>query len=426
MWRFDARIVTYRFPAQSVSDSIAFLVKYFCNVDPAVPSGLDFSTAFVEQGMPAIPAFDVVNQRPSTVMRTLTASVGGGFYLEGLIVHAWANSVSEPNQPNPQPLTVGLKSLYAFRRTEDATQVRRRVLVEGRRSSTRVSLPDLDADHGFVIGAAIEDASLFALATDDAQLTRFGTQWVNVRRAVSPTMTGQNPPQTKSAVAYTPGDLTLTLHALPAGLVPPPYGWIRVGNQYQRYASVIGDPAVDTWAVELFVPDEPLYGYFTVPIAAEEIVEWVDAANSIQSQGLSWVTPNDGDPYMRAHPVDTPVVVLAVAQTTLGPWPPLEGFVQDGRYSYAGAQARADDDLAGFKDPLVAVEWQTDDLNALPGRSQVIALSSAAVNPPINTIVTILRVDLSFPLRTLPPRRSCTGGIVKPSSFMDLVVTTTN
>jgi len=40
--------------------------------------------------------------------------------------------------------------------------------------------------------------------------------------------------------------------------------------------------------------------------------------------------------------------------------------------------------------------------------------------------VTILRVDLSFPLRTLPPRRSCTGGIVKPSSFMDLVVTTTN
>ena len=40
MWRFDARMVTYRFPAQSVSDSIAFLVQWFCNGVDARGDGL--------------------------------------------------------------------------------------------------------------------------------------------------------------------------------------------------------------------------------------------------------------------------------------------------------------------------------------------------------------------------------------------------
>jgi hypothetical protein len=105
-------------------------------------------------------------------------------------------------------------------------------------------------------------------------------------------------------------------------------------------------------------------------------------------------------------------------------WPPLEGFVQDGRYAYAGAQARADSDLADFKDPLISLDWETDDLNAIPGRAQVVALASDTIA--IDRTVTILRVEITFPLRTLPPRRRCTGGYVKPSNFLDLVVTTQN
>jgi hypothetical protein len=138
--------------------------------------------------------------------------------------------------------------------------------------------------------------------------------------------------------------------------------------------------------------------------------------------------PSPGeDDLIRAQVTSAPVVTLAMADDRVGVFPPLlEGFVQDGRYSYAGAQARAADDLAAFKNPLTSVEWETDDLNALPGRSQVIALSSETVNPAINTTVTILRVEITFPLRTLPPRRSCTGGTVKPSTFMDLVVTESN
>ena len=91
-----------------------------------------------------------------------------------------------------------------------------------------------------------------------------------------------------------------------------------------------------------------------------------------------------------------------------------------------GAQARAQADLDAFQDPLVSVEWETEDLAALPGRSQVIDMASDTIDPPITMTVTILSVEITFPLRTLPPRRACRGGTLKPSSFLDLVVTTSD
>jgi hypothetical protein len=424
MWRFDARFVTYRFPTQSVTASIAFLVQWFCNAPwPGGANPFDFSTAFVQPGMPTIPGFDVVNQRPSTVMRTLTASVGGGFYLEGLTVHAWADSLTEPDQSNPQPLTVGLKTLHTFRRTEDATQLRKRVLVEGRRTETLIALPAMATADAQFLGVPIADASMFP-AGAGRHLARLGTQWVYVEQPVTVTANGAQPPQGKTDTAFAPGD---ALSVAAVQTVPPPAGWIRVGNQYSRYESIVGNPLTGSFDLLLPTTNRP-YGVFTEPIPVGETVEWVDCVMKLHSHGLWWGEPgasSTGDDYIRAHPVGTPLVTLAEPQgNTPEVWP--EAFVQDGRYSYAGAQARAAADLAAFGDPLVSVEWETDDLNAVPGREQVIALSSAAVNPPVNTTVTITRVEISFPLRTLPPRRRCTGGVVKPSAFMDLVVTTQN
>jgi len=425
MWRFDARIVTYRFPAQSVSASIAFLVQWFCNLSQATHP-LNFSTAFVQADMPAIPAFDVVNQRPSTVMRTLTASVGGGFYIEGLTVHAWAGSVSEPLQSNPTPLTVGLSTLHAFRRTDDATQVRRAVIVEGRRTESLVSLPTTTPYYSNALGLGVADAGVWPTA--GPWLARVGTQWVRVAQPTRVAALGANPPQTEVAVDYVPSNPLGQISLKKMLVLPPAFGWIRVGNQYSRYTTYTGDPLAGVWAMQLAgAPSEGHpYATFTAAIPADTTVEWVDSVLNLEPYGLDWAGTGAGEPSTRSQPVNSPVVVLARAQTTLEAWPPLEGFVQDGRYSYEGAQARADADLANFRDPLVSVEWATDDLNALPGRSQVIALSSAAVAPPMDTTVTILRVAITFPLPTLPPRRICTGGIVKPSTFMDLVVTEKN
>jgi len=440
MWRFDARLVNYRFPAQSVTASIAFLVKWFCNTSildtfgVPVPSAFDFHTTFVEAGMPSLPAFDVVNQRPSTVMRTLLAAVNGGFYLEGFEVHAWANSLSEPRQSNPVPLTVGLKTLHTFRHTTDATQVRRRVLVEGRRTAITMALPAVADQSPAILGVPVQDATMFPTGLPDgvSTLARLGTQWVRIQDPNSVTANGANPPQTKTQAAFTVGQLGMSLTAMP--ITPPATGWIRIGNQYAYYKAWQGTHTADGWQIFFFTPADvggPLpYGVFTVPIAAGEIVEWVDAVTNLQPHGLTWPlqfpNPAPGDVTIRAHVTETPMVTIAVAATAHDQWPPLEGFVQDGRYSYAGAQARADADLAAFKDPLITVEWDTDDLNAIPGRAQAMALASDTIDPAITTTVTILRVDLSFPLRTLPPRRSCAGGTVKPSSFMDLVVTTQN
>ena len=211
-------------------------------------------------------------------------------------------------------------------------------------------------------------------------------------------------------------------------VMPPPQGWIRISGQSARYGAYTGNPLTGPWRLILNSPDSA-YGVFTVPIATGATVEWVDAVMGFEAAGTFRLGPvsESGDPTIRTHPPDTPVVTFAHVFEDHGMWPPLEGFVQDGRYTYAGAHARATEDLATFRLPLMAPEWDTDDLNAIPGREQVIELyDGETMAPGIFLTVTVLRVDITFPLRTLPPRRQCTGGVVKPSTFMDLVVTETS
>ena len=426
MWRFDARIVTYRFPTQSVSLSIAFLVQWFCN-DPEYPSPADFTTGFVPPDLPSIPAFDVVNQRPSTVMRTLMTAVGGAFYIDGRDVHAWAGSLSEPSQTNPQPLTNTLPTLKAFRVTHDATQLRKRVLVEGRRAATLIPYPNLpDNSKTNFLGLPLNDAAFFVPATgpEARYVARIGTQWVFVNDPIVAAPSGANALQARTVAAFTPGDLSLSLSPVPS--MPPARGWMAVGGQWTRYSSIGDNPLADNWYVYLPAADFP-YGVLTVPIPVDEAVEWVDAVMAFEPHGLSWTHAagftTEGDAAVRAHPSDTPVVTLAEADRPLNGWPPIEGFVQDGRYSYEGALARANADLDAFAEPLVSAEWETEDLNAQPGRQQAINLTGTSVIDPLTTTLTITSVELSFPLRTQPPRRRCTGGDVKPSTFLDLVLT---
>lgn len=426
MWRFDARIVTYGFPADSVSHSIDLLVAYFCN-DPEVPTPTDFTQTFVAPNMPSLPAFDVVNQRPSTVMRRLMSAVGGAFYIDGKDVHAWAGSLSEPGQASPQPLTNTLASLKAFRVTHDATQLRKRVLVEGRRAATLIPYPTMyEPFASNFLGLALNDAAIFTPATgpDARYVARIGSQWIFVNDPQVVTPAGANPPQARTYAAFTPGNTTLQFKAV--SFTPPPRGWIQVAGQFSRYATVTGNPATDGWSVTLPAASFP-YGTFTVPIPIDEVVEWVNSVMSFVPHGLLWTHPEGfatiGDVALRAAPTDSPVVTLVEADRPLEGWPPLEGFVQDGRYSYEGALGRANADLDAFSEPLVSTEWETEDLNAEPGRQQVINLTGTSVIDPLNLTVTITSVAISFPLRSQLPRRRCTGGGVKPSTFLDLVLT---
>lgn len=424
MWRFDARIVTIGFPSQSITASIAALVHWFCN-DPDQPSPNDFTVDWVQPDMPTIPAFDVINERPSTVLRRLTATVGGAFNVIGRDVHAWAGSLSEPFRTAPVPLTNDLPTLKSFRLTHDATQLRKRVLVEGRRTSTLIPLPAMgDKTYSTQLGVPLADAQMFTVYKYPVPanwLTRFGSQWMYVKDPYMSAPLGGNAPQSTVAVAYTPGGSTLTI--LKPDALPLTTGWIRVSGQFTRYTgySVAADK------ISLTVPTAGPYAVLTAPIPVGTQVDWVDSVMYFEPHGLSWTYPDGvttpGDLAIRAAPPDTPVVTLAEADRPLEGWPPIEGFVQDGRYRFDGALNRANTDLDAFSQPLVTAEWETEDTNAFPGRTQVIALTGESVIDPLNMTVTITHVDITFPLRTLPPRRQCRGGDVKPSTFIDLVLT---
>jgi hypothetical protein len=186
--------------------------------------------------------------------------------------------------------------------------------------------------------------------------------------------------------------------------------------------NIVNTPGVSL-ELHLAEPIHP-YGHLNVPVAAGATVEWVDGVMADYPHGLTWQTPASPSGLVDAQPIDTPVVLLAEADRPLDGWPALEGFVQDGRYSYTGAQARGEADLDAFAEPLVSADWETDDLNAAPGRQQMINLTGTSVlEGRAPTTLTITRVELAFPLRTQPPRRRCTGGDVKPSTFLDLVLT---
>lgn len=415
-WRFDARFVTYRFPAQSVTTSIAYLLRYFCNKDPTTTSLLDFTTTYVQPNLASIPALDVVNERPTTVMRRLMATVDGGFYVDGVDLHAWAGAY-EPSATTPTPLTNTLQTLKAFRLTTDATQLRRRVLVEGRRTSTLIGYPTIPTTQSIFLGVPVQDASLFAPATGPEATydARIGTQWVFATNPISVAAQGVNPPQTRLAAPFAVGSSSLTLE--PMAVTPPASGWIKVGGQFTNYSTIAGNPATGTWTVTL--PASVFsYGVLSVAMPAGETVTWVDAILKLQPNWSRNQGEFDG---LRTQAVDTPVVTLGIAEdTNTLSWPIIEDLVQDGRYSYAGATARAQMDLAAFKEPLVSAEWDTDDLNAIPGRPQVIALTGV---DPVSLTLTILSATMTFPLQTLRPRRRCTAGTVKPSTLLDVLVT---
>src|SRR4029453_2515582 len=132
---FDARLVTWEYPSQSATPVIKDLVARF------VPGCLTNSVAL---NLPVIPILTVVNQRMSTILRSITATIHGGFRIDSLgDLHVWAGpyETGPTAGTNPQPLTNNLTTLKACRRSYDASNLRTRVIVEGQRTDTLIGIP---------------------------------------------------------------------------------------------------------------------------------------------------------------------------------------------------------------------------------------------------------------------------------------------
>jgi hypothetical protein len=93
--------------------------------------------------------------------------------------------------------------------------------------------------------------------------------------------------------------------------------------------------------------------------------------------------------------------------------------VQDGRFSEAGAMARAVSELADFAAPIVSYEWETEDLNAAPGRMQSIALVEGT---PVTADVRITNVEVTPIVTGHPPRRRVRATKIQTAGVVDIWV----
>src|SRR5215831_2470775 len=234
-WWFDAALVNWIWPAQSATITIADLLARYVNYSQVISDPsllLTFTADFVQGNLPSCAAFTAVNWRPSDVIRHLLTELQGGWYIDPLRrLHVWSGA-TEPQQSNPQPLTNYLQSLKSFAHSVDATQIRRRVIVEGMTTQTATDVPTLTGTT-YSGGVPVADARPFT----PSGRARFGAQWVQQTTAQGAAVvpSGQNPPAAHVVQDYALGGAGIAVDTWPNWLSATVPGWIKVGEQLIRF-----------------------------------------------------------------------------------------------------------------------------------------------------------------------------------------------
>lgn len=410
---FDAHLVVAEYPAQSATTTILDIVARFTRGT--------FTTEGVAPGMPVVQSISIVNERPSTVVRRLTNIVGGGFYIDAFRrLRAWSASIPSPIQESvPVSLTDGLKTLKTFRMMDDASQQRTRLFVEGRRTTTLLGVPV--KPQGELPQIPIAEANVIDALSTTGDYVRIGTQLGETMSAFNPVLdTSNNAPGT-TVTAEAAAGITVIYVADTSPF--PDYGWCQIAGQTVAFTKAS--------ATAINLPPQPYYGALAAPVGVGTqvmLLPWIlfDPQDRFVG-GPSW------SPFMRVpsrlQTEGTPVVLgvrkqnqtiaedIAAREGSDGYY---EHLVQDGRYSKEGATTRANAELANFANSLVSYEWETDDLNAAPGRMQHIALVNSGGNSAITVDVRITNVDVTPLLSNHPPRRAVRATQVQPASVLDV------
>jgi hypothetical protein len=413
-------LITYNWPAQSATATIVDLIARFANKT----GGIAISTAGVEAALPVHSAIGVSNERFSTVLRRLVTNFpnGGGFYVDPLkVLHVWQGA-SQPNVGNPAPLTRDNPTLKAFADTVDGAQVRDAVIVEGKRTTAPLGtpgpLPVMDDPSGSNIRSIpVVDASILDPITDAGARrdVRIGTQRLEVRYAYGPWSAPDGTPQTTvttADVAFNPdpgvegNQVTIPIASseLFAGRTLP---WILIDEQYL---------GVQNFLTTSVVVPRTGYGAMTGPIQAGATVSVVDSFATLQTSRRYDAPPLPQNAEKVRPQAKEADVVMTVRSTTA---PAIhEQLVQDGRYSRAGAAARGAAEVADFSAPLTSIQFETEDLNAKPGRLQAYNLTEPGLTPLVGEAM-ILTAELTWPVWSQPPRRVCQAARVQAASVVD-------
>lgn len=409
----DAHLVVATYPPQSVTTTIRDLIARFTRGN--------ISTAGVAANLPSVPGMSIVNERPSTILRRLTNKIGGGFWLDAnRVLRAWSSTMPSPIQDQPpMPLTDTLKTLKTFRSTEDASQQRTRLFVEGQQTKTRLGVPEYpNIPTDFTLSIPIEDSHLVMQGDSNAldRMTRIGTQLGQAFYVYLPTADASNNSPgtilTADAPAAAPDLFVETTASFPAV-----GGWAQVAGQIVK-VSVVSE-------TQLRLEPSPGYGSLQAPVsigAQIVVLPWLQFAPQDRTTASDPLFAPAGG--MVTQPDSTPVVLVmrqedAAAAATLAVREGSDGYyehlVQDGRFAEDGARARAVAELADFAGPLIAYEWETEDLNAAPGRMQQIRFTGT----PLTTDVRITNVEITPIAPKHPPRRQVRATKIQTAGVMD-------
>jgi hypothetical protein len=406
---FNRRLITYDFSGQSATDIARTIVANYTS---------GFSTQGIEAGLDTIEEFFCINETPLGALRRLGNILGGGCNISPTqIVYLWGSAgpttVYTPSAP--ATLTNSLSTLKAFTPEYDISQIRTRVIVEGKQTTCPLSIP-ADVTLPGVGTMPVEDSSAFSASGGEA---RIGTQRVTYTTRNYPAVAGLNAEGTTVRTDTAAGSTTMDIVDA-TFLAATGTRWMRVGDQVIYAGSNTLGPTLG---------DIPAAGFGALQHAVAE-GESISALGSLG--GVSGLT--------LAQDAGVEVVVQvelddASAQATLAALEGGDGIheyvVVDGRLSVDGCTQRAQAELDTFAAALVRAGWVTHDMQAVPGTQQATGITS----PTFNTTLTIDSVIVTFPVDntaiaaspTEPcdsnrwPRRVVQGSTVKLETILDAI-----
>lgn len=267
-----------------------------------------------------------------------------------------------------------------------------------------VSTVTLTAAEPEVTDLPLEDATRIDAA---AGTVRIGPHVLDYLFTFGPEVTpGDNPPGSTLSAGAAAGATSLSVADV--SVFADAYGWVKVGDQIVRYASqgastLEGIPSLG-------------FGALSAAVSSGAAVTWLGAIRLSDTGVIFSPSLAVGERVVQRVTLEDAAAQAIIAAIEGGDGRH-EHVVTDNRLTVDGALARAARELAAFAADLTTVVWDTEDMNAKPGRLQTVTYGE------VELAVPITRVELSFPVPNRRPLRRCEASSVRPSQVLDAILT---